>query len=104
MYTKAVEKIQQPVWVVENHILWMPVYPLYTQSVHHAHPHRRHARINLTDTASSSKVVLLYVYRLPRRVRVPLYTKILGKPACMMLGYPAPEQGEKYEQTYFPAE
>jgi hypothetical protein len=21
-----------------------------------------------------------------------------------MLGYPAPEQGEKYEQTYFPAE
>ncbi|VEI25120.1 Uncharacterised protein [Rothia aeria] len=104
MYTKAVEKNPQPVRVVEKSHSVDALYPLYTQSAHHAHPHRRHARINLTDTASSSKVVLLYVYRLPRRVRVPLYTKILGKPACMMLGYPAPEQGEKYEQTYFPAE
>lgn len=98
MYTKAVEKIHNPCGLLKNHILWMP-------SIHCIHRARiMHTRINLTDTASSSKVVLLYVYRLPRRVRVPLYTKILGKPACMMLGYPAPEQGEKYEQTYFPAE
>ena len=57
------------------------LYPLYTQSAHHAHPHRRHARINLTDTASSSKVVLLYVYRLPRSVEVPSGTKKLRRPS-----------------------